>query len=326
VVDAYSDNKCGFLQSKVTESIHNKQMFHFQKNIKHCSNCGIPGHGYRDCGSPITSFGTLIFRINSQEWSQEKVLTSTPQSITGFEGFLSSVEVLLIQRRDSLGYVDLLRGKYSIHDVDYIKKQISGMTDYEREKIVSKDFEELWSEMWGAESTDIQYKKDKENSKNKLMALRDGITLDVSGTRATLADFVSQATVHWDTPEWGFPKGRRDGAETDLECALREMNEETGLNPTDVFVVHNIEPLNETFMGSNRVHYSHKYFIIYVPDGSQVRYDPQNLHMKREIGNVAWFPLQEALQKLRSENLEKREVLIKLTGLLRNYCPILHPS
>ena len=301
-------------------------MFHFQKNIKHCSNCGIPGHSYRECSSPITSFGTLLFRVNSTLWSQEAVLTKTPQSITGFEGAQQSIEVLLIQRRDSLGYVDLLRGKYSIHDVEYIKKQIAGMTDEEREKIVNKDFEEIWSEMWGAESTDVQYKKDKENSKNKLMALREGITLDISGTTATLADFVRECSVHWSTPEWGFPKGRRDGAESDLDCALREMKEETGLQTNEVYVVHNLEPLVETFMGSNRVNYCHKYFIIYVPDGSAVKYDPNNPHMKREIGNIQWFPIQDALQQIRSENQEKREILLRLGTLLRNYCPILHPS
>lgn len=301
-------------------------MFHFQKNIKHCSNCGQPGHTYRECQSPITSFGTLLFRVNSTEFSQEATLSRPPYSINGFDTFFPNIEVLLIQRRDSLGFVDLLRGKYSIHDVEYIKKQISGMTDVEREKIVNKDFEELWAEMWGAESTDVQYKKDKENSKNKLMALRDGISLDVSGTRATLADFVHECQIHWSTPEWGFPKGRRDGSESDLDCALREMKEETGLQPNEVVVVHNLDPLIETFMGSNRVHYCHKYFVIYVPDGSQVKYDPNNPHMKREIGGLAWFPLQDALTQIRSENHEKREVLMRLGTLLRNYCPILHPS
>ena len=301
-------------------------MFHFQKNIKHCSNCGTPGHSYRECNSPITSFGTLLFRVNSSDWSQENTITKTPHSITGFEGVQPQIEVLLIQRRDSLGFVDLLRGKYSIHDVDYIKKQISGMTDEEREKIVHKDFEELWAEMWGAESTDVQYKKDKENSKNKLMALRDGITLDVSGTTATLADFVRDCPIHWSTPEWGFPKGRRDGSESDLDCALREMKEETGLQPENVIVIHNLDPLNETFFGSNRVHYCHKYFVIYVPDGINVVYDPTNPHMKREIGGLRWFSFQDALQQIRSENVEKKEVLMRLGSLLRNYCPILHPS
>jgi 8-oxo-dGTP pyrophosphatase MutT (NUDIX family) len=104
------------------------------------------------------------------------------------------------------------------------------------------------------------------------------------------------------------------------------MREETGLQESDVSVVHNLEPLNETFFGSNRVHYSHKYFVIYVPDGNQVRYDLTNPHMKREIGNLGWFSLTDAFQQIRSENTEKREILLKFGTLLRNYCPILHPS
>ena len=315
-----------FHESKVTESIQSNWMFHFQKNIKHCTNCGIPGHSYRDCQSPITSFGVLLFRVNNSSWSQDTVLTKTPHSITGFEGFTENLQVLLIQRRDSLGYVDLLRGKYSIHDVEYIKKQIAGMTDEEREKILNRDFDELWAEMWGSESNDVQYKKDKENSRNKLMALREGITLDISGTTATLEDFVRNCPVHWDTPEWGFPKGRRDGSESDLDCALREMREETGLNAEDVVVISNLEPLSETFFGSNRVHYCHKYFVIFVPDGNKVKYDITNPHMRREIGGLGWFSMNDALHKIRSENNEKREVLLRLGTLLRNYCAILHPS
>ena len=300
-------------------------MFHFQKTTKHCSNCGANGHTYRDCHSPITSFGTILFRIHQKEWSQEKTLSTYVQSLTGIEPFFQHVEVLLIQRRDSLGYVDLLRGKYSVNDADYIRKQIHGMTDAERKKLVEKDFDVLWAEMWGAESADQQYKKDKENSRHKLMAIREGITLDISGNSANLQDFVNECTVHWDTPEWGFPKGRRDGNETDLDCALREMREETGLTEHDVVMIHNLEPLNETFFGSNHVHYCHKYFILYVPDGSQVKYDSGNLHMRREIGNIGWFPLNEALQKIRSDNVEKREILLRVGTLLRNYCALSHP-
>jgi len=301
------------------------RMFHFQKTAKYCTNCGSHGHTYRDCHSPITSFGTILFRMNNSDWSQEKVLSTYPQSLTGLEPFFANVEVLLIQRRDSLGYVDLLRGKYSINDADYIRKQLHGMTDIERQRLVEKDFDQLWADMWGAESADVQYKKDKENSRNKLMALREGISLDVSGNQANLQDFVNECTVHWDTPEWGFPKGRRDGNESDLDCALREMREETGLTETEVQVIHNLEPLNETFFGSNHVHYCHKYFLVYVPDGKQVKFDTSNPHMRREIGNIGWFTLNDALQKIRSDNVEKREILLRVGTLLRNYCALSHP-
>jgi 8-oxo-dGTP pyrophosphatase MutT (NUDIX family) len=300
-------------------------MFHFQKTQRQCSNCGAHGHTYRDCHSPITSFGTILFRVNHTNWSQEKVLSTYPQSLTGLEPVFSQVEVLLIQRRDSLGYVDLLRGKYSINDADYIRRQLHGMTDKERQRLIEVDFDQLWADMWGHESNDVQYKKDKENSRNKLMALREGITLDVSGNSANLQDFVNQCTVHWETPEWGFPKGRRDGSESDLDCALREMREETGLSESDVCLIHNLEPLNETFFGSNHVHYCHKYFLIYVPDGNQVKYDYQNPHMRREIGGIGWFTLNDALQKIRSDNVEKREILLRVGSLLRNYCALSHP-
>jgi len=302
-------------------------MFHFQKNNRFCTNCGLQGHIYRDCTSPITSFGTILFRVNTPEWSQETVLSKIPHSLTGFEQYFSNIEILLIQRRDSLGFVDLLRGKYSVNDVEYIKKQIYGMTDLEREKLSNCDFEVLWSEMWGAESTDVQYKKDKEVSKNKLLALRDGITVDLSGTKVTFAELVAECPVHWTTPEWGFPKGRRNSNEkSDLECAIREMNEETGLKETDVQFISNLETLSETFFGTNRVHYCHKYFVMYVPDGSSVRYNEDNIHMKKEIGDIGWFTLNTALEKIRPENIEKREILLRVGTLLRNFSPLLHPS
>jgi 8-oxo-dGTP pyrophosphatase MutT (NUDIX family) len=301
-------------------------MFHFQKNTKHCSNCGLHGHSYRDCQSPVTSFGTILFRVNQNGWTQEKILSGFSQSMTGLEPVFQQIQVLLIQRRDSLGYVDLLRGKYSVNDADYIRKQIHGMTDVERKKLVEKDFDELWAEMWGSESADVQYKKDKENSRNKLMALREGITLDVSGNSANLQDFVNECETHWATPEWGFPKGRRDGNESDLDCAMREMREETGLSETDVEIVHNLEPLNETFFGSNHVHYCHKYFLVYVPDGSQVKYSKENPHMRREIGNIGWFTLNDGLQKIRSDNVENREILLRVGSLLRNFCALSHPN
>jgi hypothetical protein len=43
--------------------------------------------------------------------------------------------------------------------------------------------------------------------------------------------------------------------------------------------------------------------------------------MRREIGNLGWFTLEEALQKIRPENVEKKEVLIRVSTILRNYCP-----
>lgn len=289
-------------------------MFHFHKTHKQCTNCGQSGHSFRDCQAPVTSLGILLFRVNDPHWKQESVLTEVATSITGLEPVFSKVEVLLIQRRDSLGFVDILRGKYALHDTDYIQRQVAVMTDTERSRLLSTDFEQLWKDMWGADSADVQYKKDKEQSRLKLQQLRE----------TTLPQILQQCTTHWDTPEWGFPKGRRDPYESDLACALREVQEETGLTSKDIDIIHNLEPLSETFFGTNQVHYCHKYFVGFVRDGSRVHFDENDPHMRREIGNLGWFKLNDALQKIRPDNIEKREILLRLGSLLRNYCAIQH--
>ena len=44
--------------------------------------------------------------------------------------------------------------------------------------------------------------------------------------------------------------------------------------------------------------------------------------MLQEIGDLGWFSLEESLNKIRSENIEKKEVLLRASSLLRNYCPL----
>lgn len=296
-------------------------MFQFVKST--CTNCGNLGHTYRSCVSPITSYGGIIFRVNDLSWNQPSILTSS-STITGFENYYPKIEVLLIQRRDSLGYVEILRGKYKETDIEYIRKQIYGMTDGERHKLLTRPFDELWSELWGYDTkSSSHYRNDKEVSKAKLQLLRDGFEAE-SGLVFRLANLIEETTVHWDTPEWGFPKGRREPGEKDLACALREVEEETGISKDKIVVIQNLEPLSETFFGSNQVHYCHKYFTFYLPMHVEVKYDETNPHMKREIGNLQWFPLEHALQKIRSDNVEKREILLRMNTLLRNFCPVFH--
>ena len=46
----------------------------------------------------------------------------------------------MVQRKDTLGFVEFMRGKYNIENIDYIEKLISIMTYDERQKIIEKDW------------------------------------------------------------------------------------------------------------------------------------------------------------------------------------------
>lgn len=298
------------MRSTQRNSFHNKT----------CSNCGGYGHSFRQCIAPVTSHGAILFRVPSN-WNPLKVLAENESAINGLEG-AGPVEFLLIQRRDSLGFVELMRGKYNITDYTYITTQMKGMTATERERFLNLPFTELWSTLWGVDHSNVQYKNEKENSRQKLEQLREEGLVDEKGVHRSLREIFSTMGPGWETPEWGFPKGRRDPNESERECALREVWEETGIRRENIQVIENCAPIQETFFGSNHIHYCHKYIIANVDENVEVKFDPTNEHMRREIGNIGWFTLEEALEKIRPENIEKKEILLLVRSFLKNFCPL----
>ena len=285
------------------------------KSNVYCTNCGQQGHMTKQCTQPITSFGAIVFRVKG-EWNQAKSLLTSESAITGLETVAASnIEYLLIQRRDSLGFIDIVRGKYKPGDYDYIQQQVRGMTVLEQQHILTLPFDTLWENLWGppAEGSN-HYRSEKELSRTKLEALRSG--------SPSLETIIKETAQKWETPEWGFPKGRRDIGESEYACALRELNEETGLTETDVIPVKNMEPIRELFFGSNRIQYCHKYYIFFAPEGKDVVYDKTNPHMRQEIGDLRWCAIDAALFLIRPDNSEKKEVLLRVSNLLRKYCAL----
>ena len=298
------------------------------KQKQSCTNCGEYGHTFRQCLSPVTSYGMILFRVRG-DWNQAQALLQSSVNINGLDAIQGNIEYLLIRRRDSLGFVELMRGKYRLQEVDYIRRQILGTTRQEREKLLTIPFEELWSGLWGitTEQQSHSYKSEKEMSRVKLEALREGYLNEETGDTVSLKMLIETVPCKWDTPEWGFPKGRRDYRESDFQCALREVKEETGLTERDICSIRNLQPIQESFFGSNHISYCHKYFLAYVHSQNAIEMDKSNEHMSREVGDIGWFSLDEALRIIRSDNVEKREILLKASSLLRSFCPLrLFPS
>jgi 8-oxo-dGTP pyrophosphatase MutT (NUDIX family) len=287
----------------------------FAKDHK-CSNCGKNGHNYKQCVSPVTSYGIIVYRARTNDSrSREDVIVSSDLVLTAYEN--TAFEYLMIQRRDSLGYIEILRGKYRITDEIYLKTQINGMTDDERRKICTESFDFLWSSLWQNGNVPAHYhKNEQDTARIKFNELVD------TGVFQRLC---ISADKQWPTPEWGFPKGRRDSRESDIDCAVRELWEETGMPFSDIKILENIDMFQENFYGTNNIHYCHKYFIASCDYNEKHDYlfNSSNPHIAREIGDIRWFRLEDAIKMIRSENKEKREVLLSVDYFLKNYCPLL---
>jgi len=281
-----------------------------------CTNCSEYGHTAKRCLKPTTSYGIILFRYKDN-WNQSAVLCSDKNSSTGIEG--ANIEYLLIQRRDSISFIEVIRGKYNVNDYAYIKQTIAGMTASERYRVLNGVYNELWDDLWGPSKDGMNnYRHEKEQGRQKLDALRSGTP--------SLETIIKECGPPFDTPEWGFPKGRKNVNETQQACALRETWEETNIKPAQVVIINNMDPVIELFTGSNGVEYCHKYYIAYTGPGvgeESVEFAAKtNEHIKREVGDIRWCSLDTALSLIRKENPEKRDVLLRVDKIIKKFCPL----
>ena len=89
--------------------------------INICNNCGKHGHIGYQCKLPITSYGIILFR-KSEKGNQ----------------------YLMIRRKDSFGYIDLIRGKYSSYNLEQIQKSVDEMSIIEKSRLINEPFSNLW--------------------------------------------------------------------------------------------------------------------------------------------------------------------------------------
>jgi 8-oxo-dGTP pyrophosphatase MutT (NUDIX family) len=259
------------------------------KEYNFCNNCGKYGHLFHHCKNPITSIGIIVFNNKQPE-----------------------AEYLMIRRKDSLGYVDFMRGKYPLFNKRYLLNIISEMTNSEKERLLNNDFDDLWGELWG-EYIGIQYRGEEKISREKFNSLKIGITL--SNDEYNLESLINICTDKWEEPEWGFPKGRRNYQEKDLNCALREFEEETGCSKNSLKLIQNIIPLEELFTGSNYKSYKHKYFLAYMNKNTESITNYQ----KSEVSKVEWLSFDECSKIIRPYNLERIDILKKADEILKNF-------
>lgn len=172
------------------------------------------------------------------------------------------------------------------------------------------DFDKLRLDL-GIDLTSRQYKNEYNDAKLKFNILKKGIR------DYTLNSILDEIGEFWEEPEWGFPKGRRHLKETDLECAEREFQEETGFTSDDYKILYNVSPLEEYFIGSNSVRYKHIYYFAKITTNREQKVDPNNIQQICEVGNVGWFTYTDSLLKIRPYHKEKLMVLKKAFSIIR---------
>lgn len=333
-----------------------------------CNNCNKYGHKFYNCKLPIISYGIILFRYNTS----------------------NKLEYLMIRRKNSYGFVEIIQGKYSLNDIIQIQKSINEMSMFEKELILSENFTNLWKYMWNTHDIGIN------NNENKIMKMEDkkaqlplnekqtslrllkqykneeltcskkfdllkkqGIKLycnsifnnssyynnmdyfnfnreyeegEYEGEKEellrknnsyqfiksiSLKELINTSNTKWMETEWEFPKGRKNLMEKDIDCALREFEEETGIPKNDINIINNILPFEELYVGSNDKVYKTKFFLAIMNKDTD-KYEYTNFQ-KTEVSKIEWKTFENCINSLRDYNIEKKNILYNVDNLLKEY-------
>jgi 8-oxo-dGTP pyrophosphatase MutT (NUDIX family) len=263
------------------------------KNNNFCNNCGKQGHLFHQCKLPITSYGIILFRHSDK-----------------------GLQFLMIRRKDSFGYIDIIRGKYTPYHLEQIQNSINEMSISEKERLLKEPFDKLWRMMWGDDNIPL-YRNEEMLSSKKFEIIKNGIKNTSTNTNVTLQDLIENSDTFWEETEWEFPKGRRNYQEKDLDCALREFQEETGYSYKNISIIENVLPFEELFIGSNHKSYKHKYFLACLNETADI--ENMENYQKSEVSKIEWKSLEECLQCIRPYNLEKKKIINNIYKILQEY-------
>lgn len=285
------------------------------KQNLYCQNCGKKGHIYRACQFPIISLGIICIKYNKSINKMLKKYTIIKEVDEEKRKYIkNNLKFLIICRKNSIGYFEFLRGKYSFDNIKYLVGLFNIMTKDEKKMIKENDFETLWNNLWNDLSRKHNY-SDIKQAEYKFNSLKKGYLHKKTNKIIHIDDIIGQSTTNWTDPEWGFPKGRRNLKETDKECAVREFKEETSLTDDDYDILQ-IDPISEIFKGTNDVNYLHKYFLAEYNSDKELEIRDDNPFQYNEISQIKWVSFDEALDLIRNYSDAKLEMLKKVYSIL----------
>lgn len=306
ISDEYIHLKEQLLLSYNKNNITNSQQIKKYKNI-YCVNCGEKGHVVKNCLGPITSFGIIAFKIvnnqkdelNDKNSKLEEIFTQQ-KNITNI---YPKIKFLMIQRKDTMGYTDFVRGKYP-EDAEELSKVLpiflNEMTIKEKNCLLTKSFDEIWGDLWvNHESKCFKNEYDLAFKKYKKLNVKELVEKSYKS--------------NYEYAEFGFPKGRRNMKETNIACAEREFFEETGYDKNSYDFIKNYPTIHEEFCGTNGIKYRHIYYLVKMKEGvPPPKIDYKNKIQTGEVQNIGWLTSEECISIIRPYDTAKKRVIKKV--------------
>lgn len=259
----------------------------------------------------------------------------------------NDVQYLLILDRHTPDYAQIIIGNYEINNIesiDYLRRLLARITETEANLILKHNFRDLFLNYWSYAKKDPTkvYNKQFDKANELFTKLMKGIIYkknkDYDKIRKddkddkefiTWKSLIYETSPHWFDPDWGFPKGRRRRKsserehEPDLECAMRELVEETGVTPDQYRIMDEIEPIQEDIKGSNGLNYRNIYYLAEARFFIPVFVNPNNIQQSSEVSKIGWYNYEQSMKLIRPYHTHRLNIIYRVHKYLSSLSPYL---
>lgn len=233
----------------------------------------------------------------------------------------SEWKILLVKKRYTHCFVAFVFGQYSKKDDTRLKYLFNNMTHQEKIDILSMRFDYLWYKIWLelpdmnktnniditnvdsiVSAWELMYKERVVNNylpytmnntsktdsyMKKKSKFESNFTTDNGHRLRSLIEGTKDIELQWE-----IPKGRKHRSESNISCAIREFEEETGFGINNYTLLFRTKSIQESIM-SIGINYIHTYYLAF----AHKYFNPNNIFINgknmSEIDSVKWLSLNE---------------------------------
>uniref|UniRef100_A0A6G6ACP0 NUDIx hydrolase n=1 Tax=Borely moumouvirus TaxID=2712067 RepID=A0A6G6ACP0_9VIRU len=314
-INIYEDNN---------ESLILKNRFCARKNTFH----KISSKKYPEIKCYISdNVNNIEEKNNVYKLDNEKISYTNEEDIHKFCYYKNKILFMMVSRKFSLGFIEFIRGKYNVSDVNAIINLFEQMYEDEIKYIRKNQYDNILYYFLNRNSEpkeivlnriyEGKYSNEYCEAKIKFNMLLNPTNDKNNDVPLDLNFYTKRVKPKFKKPEWGFPKGRRDKRnEENLTCACREFEEETGYKKNEYIILNKIEPIEEKLVGTNGVNYRHIYYLSLNNNNNKISTTDYDSY---EIGDIKWFTYDEAIAHIRPYHIEKKKILTKVYLFIMSY-------
>lgn len=205
--------------------------------------------------------------------------------------------------RDSIPFKEFIKCNIKHHDMH---KYISNMTQEEKWRLANENFNSLLDDVIV-------------NHNSRAYKHYCNLTSQFEINRNKYSQLLNDPSIGLSEAQWLFPKGRKQDGESEMDCALREFEEETHINRYLINYYNNWK-YEESYQGLDCQTYRTVYFLGYLDYelfkqiADKIRDKFVTTHMRtslsEEIYKVKFFSYEAASQKLN----DSKQMILRLAN------------